>query len=156
MIGALVLGLRLLLVLVLYIFLGWIVWTIGQDLRRAGLQSAARKIPTIRLELKLKNHTNVSRSFSQPEITLGRDPTCDLLLDEATVSTRHAKLSYHHHQWWIEDLKSTNGTSLNRSKLHTATVLTNGDEIRCGKTRLIVSLDGEKGSYSDRKTEGDS
>ncbi len=140
MIGALVLALRILLVLALYAFLGWAIWTIARDLKRAGLQAKPRDIPVIRLEVRTRSGQAVSRAFTQPEVTLGRDPVCDILLDEETVSARHAKLSYHHNQWWLEDLSSTNGTNLNDARLNTATVLTSGDEIRCGNTHLIVSL----------------
>jgi pSer/pThr/pTyr-binding forkhead associated (FHA) protein len=138
--GPIVLALRLLLALALYVFLGWTVWTIWQDLRRTGMQVAIHKIPTIRLEARANKRIAFSRTFSQPEIFLGRDPICDVCLDDETVSARHAKLSYHHRQWWLEDLDSTNGTTLNKVKLSTATVLITGDEIRCGKARVKVDV----------------
>jgi FHA domain-containing protein len=140
--GPIVLGLRLLLTLALYAFLGWALWTIWQDLKRFALQASTGRIPAIRLEVRDRNRAPVSRTFSQPEITLGRDPACDIPLDEETVSARHARISFHHGQWWIEDMKSTNGTRLNKISLTTATVLTSGDEIKCGKVRMHVSLDG--------------
>lgn len=140
MIGSLVLALRILLVLALYAFLGWTIWTIGQDLKRAGQQSGARNIPAIRLSVQIRDHRPVSYTFSQPQISLGRDPACDIPLDEETVSVRHARLAYHHGQWWLEDLDSTNGTTLNKLGLNTAIVLANGDEISCGQARLLVGL----------------
>lgn len=146
--GPIVLALRLLLALALYVFLGWTLWTIWQDLKRSGVQAAAQKIPIIRLEVRMNKRGPVLRAFSQPEIFLGRDPICDVHLDDETVSVRHAKLSYHHGQWWIEDLESTNGTTLNRGRLSTATVLTTGDEIRCGKARLIVDLGPDASAQS--------
>ncbi len=141
--GPLVLALRLLLALALYVFLGWTLLTIWQDLKRTASRVAKRKIPVIRLEVRTKNREAVSRSFSQPEVTLGRDPACDIRLEDATVSAHHAKLNYHHGQWWVEDLQSTNGTKLNKEKLTIPTVLTTGDEIRCGKMRLKVNLGGK-------------
>ncbi|HEX2697016.1 MAG TPA: FHA domain-containing protein [Anaerolineales bacterium] len=141
--GPIVLALRLLLTLGLYTFLGWTVWTIWQDLKQTGLRVATRKIPAIRLEIRTRNREAIARSFSQPEVMLGRDPSCDLRLDDETVSARHAKLSYHHGQWWVEDLESTNGTKLNKEKLSIATVLAAGDEIKCGKVRVDVSLNGD-------------
>ena len=141
--GPVVLVLRILLALALYLFLGWALWTIWQDLRQTGLQTAAQKVRVLRLEVRIKNRPILFRSFSQPEVTLGRDPACDVPIDDEAVSARHARLSFHHGQWWVEDLVSTNGTSLNYEKLTTATVLTSGDEIKCGKARLTVNLGGE-------------
>ncbi|MBI2758427.1 MAG: FHA domain-containing protein [Chloroflexi bacterium] len=140
--GPIVLGLRILLALALYAFLGWTLWTIWQDLKRAGQQATTQKIPAIRLEVQIKNQAVISRTFSQPEIILGRESTCDVLLDDATVSARHAKLNYHHGQWWVEDIGSTNGTTLNDEKLTIATVLATGDEIQCGNARVSINRGG--------------
>ncbi len=153
--GPIVLVLRILLALALYLFLGLALWTIWQDLKRTGSQAASQKVRIIRLEVRVKKQPVIYRSFSQPEVTLGRDPVCDVPLDDEAVSARHARLSYHHGQWWVEDLVSTNGTSLNHEKLTTATVLTSGDEIRCGKARLAVNLGGEAlNSHVDTTEEG--
>ncbi len=141
--GPIVLGLRILLILALYAFLGITLWTIWQDLRRTGQQVAPHKIPTIRLEVQTKEQAIVSRIFSQLEIILGREPASDVPLDDTTVSVRHAKLTYHHRQWWIEDLNSTNGTRLNNEKLTTATVLATGDQIYCGQVCVTVILGGD-------------
>lgn len=149
--GPIVLALRILLTLGLYAFLGWALWTIWQDIKQTGLRAVTRKIPTIRLEVRTRNRVAASKIFSQPEVTLGRDPSCDLQLDDETVSVRHARLSYHHGQWWVEDLDSTNGTSLNREKLSIAAVLTTGDEIKCGKARVSVRLNGDAGNLQTER-----
>ena len=141
--GPLVLVLRVLLALALYLFLFLTLWLIWQDLKRAGFEAMRPKVPPIRLQVKAPGTDPVFRMFSQPDVTLGRDPNCELWLDDDAISARHAKLSYHHTQWWIEDLHSTNGTSLNNTKLKTATVLTDGDEIKCGKALLFVGLSRE-------------
>ena len=129
--GLIVLVFRILLALALYGFLGWALWTIWLDLKRTGLQSAKNKVRTIRLEVRIKKQAPFFRSFSQSEVILGRDPVCDITLEDKSVSAQHAKLSFHHGQWWLEDLESTNGTRLNLDKLTTATVVTSGDEIKC-------------------------
>lgn len=138
--GPIVLVLRILLALVLYGFLGLAIWTIWLDLKRTGIQVEQNKIQNLRLEIRIKKQTPFFRSFSQSEIFLGRDKTCDLLLKDESVSNRHAKISFHHGNWWVEDLKSTNGTKLNSDKLTTATVITNGDDIKCGNAHLVVNL----------------
>ncbi len=100
-------------------------------------------MPPISLTIRRDDQLPQVRHFKQPEITIGRDPACECPLMRESVSARHARLSYHHGQWWLEDLDSTNGTFLNRERLSTPTVVISGDEIGCGNTRLIVALTGD-------------
>ena len=74
----------------------------------------------------------ITQQFTTPEIIIGRDPSCELIVSDEMVSARHARLSYHNNQWWVEDLQSTNGTFLNDERVYTATVLIEGDELHCG------------------------
>jgi pSer/pThr/pTyr-binding forkhead associated (FHA) protein len=141
--GSIVLAFRILLALALYGFLGLALWTIWLELKRTGSQVGIYKVKPIRLEVQIPNQAAYNRGFSQSEVILGRDQTCDITLVDESVSAHHAKLSFHHGQWWLEDLESTNGTRLNLDKLTTATVVTSGDEIKCGNVHLIVNL-GEK------------
>ena len=71
--------------------------------------------------------------FSQPEVIIGRSASCDVTLEDKTVSGRHARLAYHHGQWWLEDLASTNGTFLNGDPVGAPVVITHGDQVRCGQ-----------------------
>jgi hypothetical protein len=138
--GAIVLAMRLLLAFALYGFLGWALWTLWRDIQRQGASLASRRIPGIHLTIRHGKNTPFQKKFTQPEITLGREPGCDIPLTDDTVSTRHAQLTYHHNQWWLEDLSSTNGTLLDQITITMPTVLTAGDEIQCGDTRLIINL----------------
>ena len=138
--GPLVLILRVLLAAALYAFLGWALWTMWLDLRRVGMRAVSHNIRPIGLEVRFNKQPPSHRTFSQPEVILGRDPGCDVIIEDAAVSAHHARLSFHHGQWWLSDLESTNGTKLNNTKLTTAAVLTGGDVIKFGKARLIVEL----------------
>jgi hypothetical protein len=138
--GVVVLVLRLILVIALYGFLGWALLTLWREINRLGISLAGRRIPALNLIVRHKQAPPIIKNFTQPSITVGRDPGCDIPLVDDTVSTRHAQLVYHHSQWWLEDLASTNGTMLNQIIITMPTVLTAGDEIRCGDTRLIVNL----------------
>lgn len=135
-----VLALRILLAMSLYAFLGWALSTIWNELRTQGTLLAARKIPGINLNTQVDGHPPVQHYFSQPEILLGRDSHCDLPLTDDTVSVRHARLSYHHGQWWLEDLGSTNGTRLNRELVSIPTVVINGDLVECGRVSIAINL----------------
>lgn len=85
----------------------------------------------------------------QKEVTLGRnDPRAsrqpEVNLEphgagEAGVSRFHARLRYTAMGWLLEDLNSTNGTSLNMSQIKAGEqhTLRNGDVIRCGRLMLV-------------------
>jgi len=135
-----VLVLRALLAISLYAFLGWTLVTIWRELRSQGTLLAARKIPGISLNVQLDNQPLSQHYFTQAEILLGRDAHCDLPLPDDTVSVRHARLAYHHGQWWLEDLGSTNGSRLNQEKVTIPTVIISGDQIGCGKAVISVNI----------------
>jgi len=135
-----VLALRVLLALSLYAFLGWTLYTIWRELRSQGTLLAARKIPGISLNIQIGDEPSTRRYFTQSEILLGRDTHCDIPLRDDTVSVRHARLSHHHGQWWLEDLGSTNGTLLNKDKVSIPTVIINGDQVECGKASIKINL----------------
>lgn len=141
--GPVLLVLRFLLALCLYAFLAWAFFSLWRDLRQQSTLLAIRRVPPISLTITRGDQPAQVRHFTQPVIMMGRDPACEYPLEEETVSAHHARLSYHHGQWWLEDLDSTNGTFLNRERLSTPTVVISGDEIGCGETRLTVALAGE-------------
>ena len=66
----------------------------------------------------------------------GRHPDSDILLDDITVSRRHAEFRRENGEFRIIDAGSLNGTYVNRQPVDSA-VLTNHDEIRIGKFRLV-------------------
>ncbi len=133
-----VLVFRILLVLALYSFLGWIFYLIYTDLQATNSKIISRRIPKI--IITLENESDNPLSFEEAEITIGRDKNCDIEIHDDTVSSLHARLSYHHNQWWVEDLQSTNGTFLNDERVFTSIVMISGDELRLGNARLMVSM----------------
>ncbi len=137
-----VLVLRLALGAVLYVFVGWAFYTLWQDLKQQSRNLAAHKIPPLILKI-LGDDGGQPHFFSSPELIIGRDPSCDLHIQDETVSAHHSRLSYHHRQWWIEDMNSTNGTYLNQEKLTTPTVMITGDELRCGHVVFTVVVGEE-------------
>lgn len=144
MTGELVLALRVLAAACLYGFLAWAVLTLWRDLRSQLESAGGTKIPVIQLTWEIDGQ-NMVKEYSRARISLGRDPSSDFPLKDGTVSAHHAFLSYHHKQWWLEDLKSTNGTFLNDEKLDTPTVIVSGDEIRCGQVPLRVEIRSQDG-----------
>lgn len=141
--GIVFLILRILLVACLYAFLAWAIYTIWRDLRSQGHLLAAPRIPTISLT-PLSGAPDGLQTFSAPEVVIGRSSASEFPITNDTVSSRHARLSYHHNQWWLEDLNSTNGTYLNGEPVSTPTVIVAGDELRVGQVSLLIAIQ-EKG-----------
>lgn len=140
--GILALILRILLLVALYGFLGWALLILWREIASQGFSLSKRQTPKLALTIRYGNSNPITRNFTQPVVTIGRHPNCDIALMDENVSVRHAQFTYHHNQWWLEDLSSTNGTLLNQIQVTTATVLTTGDEIQCGDTHLVVSPAG--------------
>lgn len=137
--GIVVLILRIFLAAALYAFLGWALYTLWRDLRVHSLVLASQKAPTITLT-RIGMDEFEPASYQKSELFIGRDQTAAVPVTDETVSARHARLAYRHNQWWIEDLKSTNGTFLNEEPVVTMTVLVSGDEIRVGQTVMRVDI----------------
>jgi hypothetical protein len=68
------------------------------------------------------------------EITIGRSPDSDLIVDDEYASTHHAKLILINNDWLIQDLNSTNGTYLDGSRVGTPAVVKLNTPVRVGKT----------------------
>ena len=68
-------------------------------------------------------------------VTIGRAPDSTVVLDDDYASTRHARIAPDTEGGWIvEDLGSTNGTYLGRTRITGPTQLTIGAPVRVGKT----------------------
>lgn len=143
MIATIVLALRLTLAIALYAFLGWAFFTLLQELRQQGNKLSTQKKLGITFYIKIEEGRESIRHFAQPEIMLGRDTNCDLSVMDEALSAHHARITFHHGQWWLEDLNSTNGTFLNHEKLTTPAVVITGDEFKCGNTIFSIRIDAD-------------
>jgi len=133
--GNLLLLLRIAGTAVLYAFLLVAFWIIWQDLRRQSSQGAAPQAPELVLTLPEREYR-----FTSPVVLIGRDPLCECSLADKTISSRHTRLAYHHKQWWVEDLRSKNGTFLNGMPIQEAMVVTSGDQLRCGQVVIAITM----------------
>ena len=132
------LALRAAMALSLYAFMVWAFLLLWRNLKTQSELLVIRKTPPLALTFASADGMVVTRHFRNPEITLGRDPHCDVYLENDTVSAQHARLSYHHGQWWLEDLASTNGTTLNGDAVETPTIVVSNDDVQCGKAGLHI------------------
>lgn len=77
--------------------------------------------------------------LSSESNTIGRGDEADLILDDVTVSRKHAVIIRSSDNWKIKDLDSLNGTYVNRNHI-TEVVLTGGEELQIGKYRFAFLL----------------
>ena len=73
-------------------------------------------------------------------MVIGRSHDCDVVVDDANVSRRHAELRREGTRWRVVDLGSTNGIKVNRRRVDQAE-LQHGDRITMGLTDLDFELE---------------
>jgi len=70
------------------------------------------------------------------EALVGRATEAAVVLDDVTVSRQHAKLSREGAKWRVKDLRSLNGTYVNKERVESKE-LKDGDELQIGKFRFV-------------------
>ncbi|NPA91648.1 MAG: FHA domain-containing protein [Chloroflexi bacterium] len=68
--------------------------------------------------------------LDKPEMLIGRLPDCDIVLPDRQVSRHHARIFRKGDTYYIEDLRSKNGTWVNGQPLRGVRALEDGDEIQ--------------------------
>lgn len=64
--------------------------------------------------------------------SIGRSSSNDIVFDDPLVSSQHARIYYDERRFWIEDLGSTNGTTVNGETITEKTELKDGYLIKIG------------------------
>jgi pSer/pThr/pTyr-binding forkhead associated (FHA) protein len=147
---AVLLGLKVAFLVLLYLFIWRIVRTVARDVRlpqesfvlapqqaaAAGLGPRARTgILVVLSSPSLKPDSE--RTLDSMPVTIGRSSENDMALDgDEFASARHARVQPKRDGVWVEDIGSTNGTFVNGSKLERPRKLAPGDVIRVGETDL--------------------
>jgi pSer/pThr/pTyr-binding forkhead associated (FHA) protein len=82
-----------------------------------------------------------------PSMTIGRDPQCDLHLDNRALSRRHAQIEKRGAAIWVRDLNSQNGTYVNGNRINEPLALNGGDIVEVG--RYHVRIEGVENARED-------
>jgi pSer/pThr/pTyr-binding forkhead associated (FHA) protein len=134
--------LKLLFLLLLYLFIWRIVRTASSDLRlpqesmilnpqQAGALGLGRSVRAGRLVLA----GGEERLVDSRAVTIGRSAENDIPLEhDDFASARHARIEPRRDGVWVEDAGSTNGTFVNGARLSQPRRLAPGDVIRVGST----------------------
>jgi FHA domain-containing protein len=143
-VGEALLILKILFLLLLYLFIWRIVRTASRDLRlpqesfvlapdqAAGLLGAAKPVNSGRLVFP----DGRKRGLDSRAVSVGRSAENDIPLDDDFASVRHARIEPRRDGVWVSDAGSTNGTYVNGAKLAKPHRLKTGDVIRVGNTDL--------------------
>jgi len=96
------------------------------------------------LLLRIANGPGKGTTFplTGQRMTLGRLASCHVTLDDSTVSREHAALVRRGETWWVVDLNSTNGTSVNGVQAAEQPVAP-GDRIELGDAVVELVEGGE-------------
>lgn len=72
------------------------------------------------------------------QLTIGRDSSNEITINDAEVSRRHARLTFQGGKFVLEDLGSTNGTFVNGQRLAGPRVLKAGEVVSFGEQIVLV------------------
>jgi len=95
---------------------------------------------TLLLVFEGEVHKEVTLNRGQG-VKIGRKPTNEIVIDNATVSGKHAEIQCLEKGILLTDLDSKNGTFVNRSRIQDAYWLQKGDVVSIGKHRIVVPKD---------------
>ncbi|MDQ7825516.1 MAG: FHA domain-containing protein [Candidatus Eremiobacteraeota bacterium] len=132
----------------LYLFLLQVLLVIHSDLRE--MRKAKRNIPsssTPHLEIlsgrdMLDEHHDAPLVPLSSSLSLGRDPSNDIPVSDAMVSSFHCRISREEQGYRIQDLGSTNGTWVNDTRIESPLSLRKGDTIRLGAVTFRFAGEG--------------
>ncbi|MEW8958501.1 FHA domain-containing protein FhaB [Moorella humiferrea] len=135
-------GLRFIFVLLLYLFIWQALRLMYMELYPASRgksrqKTIGRPILTV-VETKSPGIKKGEKYFLGENITIGREPGNDIVIEDLHVSTRHALITRRGDEWHLIDLKSTNGTYVNGRFLTGPHILRPGEEIRIGGVTFKV------------------
>ena len=87
-------------------------------------------------EVVTLDENGTKHEIDKASVVIGRSKDCDIRLADPNVSRRHAELRQENGAYWILDLGSTNGLTVNGRRQQRAK-LENDDRITIGSTDLV-------------------
>lgn len=93
---------------------------------------------TYNLVIKEGPNPGLRAELAKSSFVIGRDPACDLPIQDIEISRRHARLIAQSGGHVIEDLGSTNGTFVNGQRIRNITPLRAGASIRLGELIILI------------------
>jgi FHA domain/Domain of unknown function (DUF4864) len=91
--------------------------------------------------LRLVPATGAAVEVDDDSALVGRDPTCDVVVSDGSVSRRHARLERRGEAWVVADQGSANGTFVDGQRI-VESPLRSGQEVRFGAVTYKVEIEG--------------
>jgi pSer/pThr/pTyr-binding forkhead associated (FHA) protein len=93
----------------------------------------------VRLPVLVNLTTNERYELNSPSITIGRAPENNVIVpNDGYASGNHARVYWDQGRWWLEDLNSSNGTTVNDKLITGAWQLNPKDVIKVGRTLFRI------------------
>ena len=84
-------------------------------------------------------------SPDQKKLVVGRSVASDIVLDDASISRRHASIERREDGFFVTDLGSANGSFLDGARFEEEIQLRDGTELRLGSVKVKVRIVAEEG-----------
>ena len=143
------LGLRVALLLVLWLFVMLALWAMKNDLKLMGAPSKSSSVAAPQGLARAFNRSTPPRLLTVIEgplagssmeviddIVMGRSPDCTFVVGDDYASGRHARIFKRGSEWFVEDLDSRNGTFVGGLRIDQPEEVELGTDIRIGRTTV--------------------
>lgn len=102
------------------------------------LAKQRRRTTAAELLVKRPRHPEVRVPLDRTETFIGRDPKCDIVLNDETASRRHARIARNEGGYFeIVDLSSKNGILVDDERISRMTLM-DGDGFLIGDTQFVI------------------
>ncbi len=140
--------LRILFVVLLYLFLLQVVISITRDLRKTAAvnESGGNRAPAAVGHLVVVDSGPSSlvmpgnRYDLQLQTTIGRGPTNTIPITDSFISSEHTRIWFRNGTWFVQDAGSVNGTFVNDQPAYEPLPAKPGDIVRVGYIRFKLTV----------------
>ena len=102
-----------------------------------GVDSPVQNTLNFRSEPKAGDTINIGPKT----MTVGRSPDNDIVIDDPTVSRKHARITFDGNQFYVEDLDSTSGTKIDGKNVSREAIMAGGT-MKMGNTEIGFNDNG--------------
>jgi len=125
--------LHILLLVLIYAFLMLTIRVISRDLVSTK-DATKEKSPRL---VVLRGNGPVGHVYPiKDQLLIGRASDCEIILDDTFASSHHARVYSTGASFWLEDLKSTNGTTVADKKISSPVRLKKGSKFKIGQSEF--------------------